>query len=82
MYNHSALKGRLTRAINSGDPDKIMNAVEFALVTWNESGNPWPDQWSRWRNALDDAYYKARREDTLTPDQYDRFVRLGDAFRW
>lgn len=49
-----ALKARLTRAINSGDPLNVKDACKTAVDAWNEIG-AWPDYWSRWQRALDDA---------------------------
>lgn len=53
------LKSRLTRAKNAGDPVKILTAVEAAVEAFNRFG--WPDQWSTWRIALEDAYETFRR---------------------
>jgi hypothetical protein len=50
---HSAQKAALTRAINSGDPEKVVAACRSALRTWE--GKAWPDDWSRWNIALWDA---------------------------
>ena len=47
-------RAALTRAINSGDPEKVAKACKAAVTEWNEIG-AWPDQWSRWQRALDDA---------------------------
>lgn len=52
---HKRQKAALTRAINSGDPRKVMNAARKAVREWNEIG-AWPDDWSRWQRAIDDAY--------------------------
>ena len=51
---HRRLKTKLTRAERSGAPLKVLAAVEDALETW--SGKAWPDEWSRWARALEDAY--------------------------
>jgi hypothetical protein len=53
-------KAALTRAVNSGDAIKIKAAVTQAVREWNECG-AWPDAWSRWQRALDDAqrYHQA-----------------------
>jgi hypothetical protein len=54
-------KARLTRAKNKfkGDPESIYYAVEKACIAavseWNQIG-AWPDNWSNWQRALDDAY--------------------------
>lgn len=48
-------KAALTRAVKSGDPVKIKAVVTKAVREWNECGGVWPDHWSRWQRALDDA---------------------------
>lgn len=76
----------LTRAVNSGDPAKVVAAVEKALREWE--GQPWPDEWSRWRNALDDAWSKFQRSDAYYDGGYDieilvaRFRVCLDRFDW
>lgn len=52
--NYAAQKSALTRAVNSGDPNKVLAACRKAVAEWNE--NYWPDDWSRWQRALDDAF--------------------------
>lgn len=47
-------KSALTRAINSGDRDKVVLACRDAVREWDEPGAIWPDDWSRWQRALDD----------------------------
>lgn len=47
-------KAALTRAVNTGDPEKIAKVCKAAVAEWNEIG-AWPDHWSRWQRALDDA---------------------------
>ena len=49
---HSA---SLTRAINSGDPDRIVTACRAAIRAWDQPGCGWPDNWSKWQRALDDS---------------------------
>jgi len=53
-------KAALTRAINSGDPRKVLATVEKTLKAWERT--VWPDDWSRWRRALEDAATAARYE--------------------
>jgi hypothetical protein len=50
-------KAALTRAVNSGDRDKIVLACQKAVREWSEPpwNGAWPDDWSRWQRALDDA---------------------------
>lgn len=61
-YNESnkmfrAQKAALTRAINSGDPDKVVGACKKAKDEWSRHpfNGAWPDDWSRWQRALDDV---------------------------
>jgi hypothetical protein len=46
-------RAALTRATNSGDLDKLVKTVQAAVNEWSQS--MWPDDWSRWQRALDDA---------------------------
>lgn len=47
-------KAALTRALKTGDPDKVVATCRAAVVEWNEIG-AWPDNWARWQRALDDV---------------------------
>lgn len=49
-------KAALTRAINSGDRDKVLIACRNAVREWDQPGRAWPDDWSRWQIALDDMF--------------------------
>jgi hypothetical protein len=51
---HPKQKAALTRAIKTGDPEKIATVCKAAVVVWNEVG-AWPDDWHRWQAALDNA---------------------------
>ena len=57
---YAKLKGALTRARNSGDPRKVLKAVEEAVAAFDEK--VWPDDWSSWRIALEDASARAARK--------------------
>ena len=50
-------KAALTRAVNSKDPNKVVAACRKAVREWAEApfNGAWPDAWSRWQRALDDA---------------------------
>jgi hypothetical protein len=48
-------RARLTRAMRSGDPNAVVLACRDAVAEWNRPGSMWPDDWSRWQRALDDA---------------------------
>lgn len=53
-----AQKAALTRAKNSGDPEKVVLACKKAVAEWNADvpcAGMWPDHWSDWQRALDDA---------------------------
>ena len=47
-------KSALTRAIQSGEPEKVIAACRKARREWDEIG-AWPDDWHRWERALWDA---------------------------
>ena len=47
-------RAALTRAVNSGDVEKIILTVQSAVREWNQPEVMWPDDWSRWQNALND----------------------------
>lgn len=50
-------RAALTRAKKSGDRAKVLAACKAAVDEWNYTpGMMWPDDWSRWQNALDDMY--------------------------
>jgi hypothetical protein len=50
-------KARLTRAINSKDPERVLLACRDTVREWSEPpfNGAWPDDWARWQRALDDA---------------------------
>lgn len=47
-------KAALTRAKKTGDPEKIAAVCKEAVKEWDEIG-AWPDSWSTWQVALNDA---------------------------
>lgn len=55
----SKLKAALTRAEKKGY-EAVLAACKHAVTRWNVWG-AWPDNWSRWQRALDDAAYAAQR---------------------
>lgn len=68
------LKGALTRAKNSGDPLKVLAAVEKAYDAFDEWG-AWPDGWAHWRVALLDAQWTYRRDvDEWDDEILERFA--------
>lgn len=50
---HTSLKGQLTRAQNTGDPWKVLDACNAAFQHFEDSG--YPDTWHRWNIAKRDA---------------------------
>ena len=52
---NKTLRAELTRAVNSGDPEKVIQAARNAVREWNKPGAAWPDNWSAWQRALDDV---------------------------
>ncbi len=52
---HRRHKAALTRALNSGSPEQVQRTVIKTVREWNASNYPWPDDWSRWQVALNDA---------------------------
>jgi predicted metalloendopeptidase len=53
-------RAALTRAINAGDPKKILETANRALAKFDEIG--YPDQWHRWQVARDDAMWAIQRQ--------------------
>lgn len=51
----SAAKARLTRALNSKDPQRVLDTVAAEYATWDEGDYAYPDDWHRWERAKDDA---------------------------
>lgn len=57
----SAAKSRLTRAVNSGDPARIIAEVDRTFAEWDAGDFAYPDDWMRWNRAKQDAeFYIAR----------------------
>ena len=52
---HPVHKRALTLAVKSGDREQIRSACAAIVAEWDEIG-AWPDDWSHWQRALDDAY--------------------------
>ncbi len=53
MINYRAQKSALTRAVKSGDTDRMIATARKAVKEWDQHG--WPDSWSDWQRALEDA---------------------------
>jgi hypothetical protein len=65
-----SLKTALTRAKNSGDPVKVLVAVEKAYAAFDRWGG-WPDNWHTWNIAVGDAWFDYRRSEAYDDDTYD-----------
>ena len=57
---YAGQKAGLTRAVASGDPKRVEAECRRVIERdWTE-GSPhtpyWPDDWSRWQRALEDAF--------------------------
>jgi hypothetical protein len=60
-----SLKSRLTKAINSKKYQNIVSECDRALAIFFEKG--YPDDWSRWERAKEDASLQLRRAVGSTP---------------
>lgn len=47
-------KARLTRAVKSGNVERVVTEVKRAVTEWERWG-AWPDGWHRWNIAYQDA---------------------------
>lgn len=56
--DHSRLKGRLTRAVRSGNPDRVIAERDYAFAIFERDG--YPDDWARWERAAEDAGWSRR----------------------
>ena len=56
------LKAALTRAVKTGDPEKVAAECVRAMTVWDEVG-AWPDHWNEWQIALDSVLPWHRRVD-------------------
>lgn len=57
-----AAKSRLTRALNSGDRQKVIDTVAAEYAAWDDGDYAYPDDWHRWERAMEDARW-ARKMD-------------------
>ncbi len=62
VRTYAQQKAGLTRAVNSGDAQKVETEVARAVDEWGSPAwraahgtNAWPDDWHRWQRALDDS---------------------------
>lgn len=57
-----AFKSQLTRAVNSKDTGRILAACDAFFDYYNSPDHEaFPDDWSRWQRARDDAEYARAR---------------------
>jgi len=56
----TGLRSKLTRAINSKDNNRIIRTANEAMAIFEEKG--YPDCWSNWQRAKDDAEFAKQRE--------------------
>ncbi len=77
----SRQEAALTRAINSRQPDRVVLACRDAVNAWSHPpfDGLWPDDWSRWQRALDDALRlrSVLLEDLLDPSPRDEQLQLS-----
>lgn len=52
---YSAAKARLTRAVRSGDRQKVIDTVTAQFAEWDAGDYAFPDDWHRWERARQDA---------------------------
>lgn len=68
------IKAALTRAQKITEPklryEAVLAACKLAVKAWERWG-AWPDAWSHWQCALDDAYYAYRRTRDLSDHLWD-----------
>ena len=65
------LKAALTRA-QKKDYAAVLQACKKAIAAWEVWG-AWPDNWSRWQRALDDA---AVKHNQTAPREFIQHVNL------
>jgi hypothetical protein len=51
--SHQTQRAALTRAVRSGNVDRVAAACRAALAEWSVAG--WPDDWADWSRALEDV---------------------------
>lgn len=57
---YRAAKTRLTKAIRSGNHQKVIDVVTETFDEWDAGDFAWPDDWSRWERARQDAEFALR----------------------
>jgi len=56
-------KAALTRAKNTGDPSKVIAAVDAAFGAFDAPNMYWPDSWHTWNVAREDAKLALARQE-------------------
>jgi len=46
---------QLAAAVRKGDVENLAAVIKSHVARWNEPDMIWPDDWSAWQRALDDA---------------------------
>ena len=72
-------KTALTRAINSRVPVQVLKTCEKTLGEWN--GKAWPDAWSRWARAVEDAFHAFVQSDAGADDRDLNDEKITRRFR-
>ena len=62
MRTYRAQKAALTRAVNKGEPEGIMRECKRFVREYRSTDTPFPDDWSRWARAYDDAAMQRGRD--------------------
>jgi len=58
---YRSFKSRLTRLKNRKDHKGIIALWKEFEAYYNDSNEPWPDAWSNWQRAADDAQFTLQR---------------------
>lgn len=59
---YRSFKSRLTRLKNRKDYKGIIDLWNEFKAYYNNSNEPWPDAWSNWQRAADDAAFAIRSD--------------------
>lgn len=70
--NYISRKRKLALAKASGDPDQIIRTCTEAAQSFARLG--WPDSWSDWRRAYDDALFAKQRKG----ERVQALIEAGD----
>lgn len=60
---YRGFKTQLTRALNKRDWRKVIEVADAFNCYYSDPAHPpFPDDWSRWQRAKDDAQYQLKRQ--------------------